>query len=58
MKKTISYNKLSKKAKRAYDVERRKNWSINPVTRKPNNPGIYHRKRMQFKNLEDYELRF
>ena len=58
MKNFISYSKLSKKAKRAYDAERRKNWSINPVTRKPDNPGIYHRKRMQFKNLEDYELYF
>ena len=44
MKKAISYKKLSKKAKRAIDLQRRNTWgSLSPVTRNTQNPKAYKR---------------
>ena len=48
MKKFVSYAKLSKKEKRKMDVAKRNTWGeVNPVTRKPENPKAYNRKRTQ-----------
>ena len=47
MEKFIPYEKLSKKKKRELDAGRRTLWAIRPVTRKPENPKAYHRKKAQ-----------
>lgn len=47
MEKFIPYEKLSKKKKRELDAARRTVWMINPVTRKPENPKAYNRKKAQ-----------
>ena len=47
MEKFIPYEKLSKKKKRELDAARRTVWKINPVTRKPENPKAYNRKKAQ-----------
>lgn len=48
MNKTIPYQKLSKKERRALDAKRRNTWGdINPVTRRPDNPKAYNRKKAQ-----------
>lgn len=53
--KHTSYNKLSKKAKRAEDAKHRVTWSINPVTRKPKNPKAYDRNREKaYSRNEEY----
>jgi hypothetical protein len=57
MKKYVSPEKLSKKAKQALDLSRRTTWGpLNPVTRKPDHPKAYKRKKVQ-KGV-DYELPF
>ena len=40
----IPYEKLSKKKQRELNAARRGTWTINPVTRKPENPKAYNRK--------------
>lgn len=45
MSKFIPYEKLSKRERRARDAERRGNWGISPVTRRPPNPRAYNRKK-------------
>ncbi len=46
MKKFVSYEKLSKKNRRAYDKQQRADWNgINPVTRQTENRKKYNRKR-------------
>ena len=47
MKKFTPYEKLSKKKKRELDAGRRTVWAISPVTRKPENPKAYSRKKAQ-----------
>ncbi len=47
MEKFIPYEKLSKKKKRELDAARRTVWTINPVTRKPENPKAYNRRKAQ-----------
>ena len=47
MEKFIPYEKLSKKKKRELDAGRRTVWAISPVTRKPENPKAYNRKKAQ-----------
>jgi len=48
MEKYIFKDKLSKKAQREIDKKARKTWgAISPVTRKPQNPKAYHRKKSQ-----------
>lgn len=57
MTKYVSPDKLGKKAKRALDLSKRATWGpLNPVTRKPDNPKAYRRKKVQ-KGV-DYDLRF
>lgn len=45
MKKYIPYNKLSPRQRRAVDNEARVSWTISPVTRRPDNPKAYNRKK-------------
>lgn len=46
MQKFIPYEKLSKKQKRALDAARRNGWGgLSPVTRRPENPKAYKRKK-------------
>lgn len=46
MEKFIPYEKLQKKKKRELDKKRRADWGeINPVTRRPQNPKAYNRKK-------------
>ena len=53
----IPKEKLSKKVRREQNLSRRKTWgTLNPVTRKPNNPKAYKRRKVQ--KGEDYELPF
>ena len=48
MEKFIPYEKLSKKQKRARDAARRNGWgALSPVTRKPESPKAYNRKKAQ-----------
>ena len=41
----VPYEKLSKKKKRELDRQRRNVWGISPITRKPENPKAYKRKK-------------
>lgn len=50
MEKFIPYKKLSKKKKREQDKSRRTIWAISPVTRRPENPKAYKRKKIQDRN--------
>ena len=48
MEKFIPYEKLSKKKQRELDAQRRGSWGgLNPVTRKPENPRAYNRRKAQ-----------
>lgn len=48
MDKFIPYEKLSKKKQREIDRKRRGTWgSLNPVTRKTENPKAYNRRKAQ-----------
>ena len=47
VEKFIPYEKLSKKKKRERNADRRAVWAISPVTRKPENPKAYNRKKAQ-----------
>ena len=52
MEKFIPYEKLSKKKKRELDAGKRTIWAISPVTRRPENPKAYNRKKAQ-KRMDD-----
>ena len=52
MDKLIPYEKLSKKKKRELDAGKRTVWAISPVTRKPDNPKAYNRRKAQ-KRMDD-----
>ena len=52
MDKLIPYEKLSKKKKRELNESRRTLWAISPVTRRPENPKAYNRKKAQ-KRMDD-----
>ena len=46
MEKFIPYEKLSKKKQRELDRQKRNTWGeLNPVTRKPENPKAYNRRK-------------
>ena len=54
--KFVPYEKLSKKKRREMDATRRGSWgALNPVTRVPENPRAYNRKKAQ-RRMDD--LRF
>ena len=55
MEKFVPFEKLSKKKQRELNAIRRKDWNgLNPVTRKPENPKAYNRKRTQ--NRSDFDF--
>ncbi len=55
MEKFITYEKLSKKKKKELNAKRRKTWgAVNPVTRRPQNPKAYNRKKTRRRDLEDF----
>lgn len=56
MEKFIPKQKLSKKAQQELNRAKRKSWAMNPVTRKPENPKVYNRRKVQ--KGDDYPLRF
>lgn len=47
MDKFVPYEKLSKKKKKEMNAERRTSWQISPITRKPENPKAYNRRKAQ-----------
>ena len=47
MKRFVPEEKMSKKVQRELHRKRRRTWSISPVTRKPDNPKAYKRKKVQ-----------
>ena len=48
MEKFIPYEKLSKKEQRKRDAQRRGSWQgLSPVTRRPENPTAYNRRKAQ-----------
>ena len=51
MEKFVPYEKLSKKERKKRDSEKRIGWNINPVTRKPDNPKAYKRKKTHFRDF-------
>jgi hypothetical protein len=52
MEKMIPYRKISKRKKRELDRKRRRTWNgLNPVTRKPEDPRAYNRRKAR--SLED-----
>ena len=52
MNKFVSYEKLSKKAKRAEAQKRRRDWgALSPITRKAPNPRAYQRQKTRSQNL-------
>ena len=54
MEKFVPYEKLSKKKKKELNAKRRQTWGINPVTRRPENPKAYNRKKARKRDLEDF----
>ena len=55
MEKFVPFEKLSKKKQRELNAIRRKDWNgISTVTRKPENPKAYNRKRTQNRNDFDF----
>ena len=54
MEKFIPYEKLSKKKKRVLDAARRGSWGgLSPVTRRPENPRAYKRKKARIEEELD-----
>jgi hypothetical protein len=48
MEKFIPKSKLSKKARKAMNLAQRKTWGcLNPITRRPENPKAYNRKKVR-----------
>ena len=57
MEKFIPYEKLSNKQKRARDAARRNGWgALSPVTRKPEDPKAYKRKKLRIEEELDAQL--
>ena len=53
MQKFVPYEKLSKKKQRELDALRRGSWGgLNPVTRKPENPKAYNRRKAQSRKID------
>ena len=47
MDRFIPFEKLSKKKKKERNAEKRNTWAISPVTRRPETPKAYNRKKAQ-----------
>lgn len=55
MERFIPQKKLSKKAQRAINAEKRKTWAINPLTKCADKPHVYNRN--QIKRIYSEQLR-
>lgn len=56
MKKFVSKEKLSKKARREIDKTKRNTWGpLNPVTRKAQNKMTYNRKKVQLEDKDYFQ---
>lgn len=56
--KMIPYGKMSKKARKELDRKKRRDWGgLNPVTRKPENPGAYNRSKERSRLREEDSCR-
>ena len=53
MEKFVPYQKLSKKKRRELNAKRREIWPISPITRKPENPKAYNRKKAHRRENDD-----
>lgn len=54
MEKFVPFEKLSKKEQKRLNAIKRRSWNgINPVTRKPENPKAYNRKKAQNRSFFD-----
>ena len=53
MKHFIPYEKLSKRERRARDAQRRGDWGMSPVTRRPEKPGAYNRAKTRNRDRKD-----
>ena len=53
MKKIVSKAKLSKKARKKLNAEKRSTWSFSPVTRRVESKKIYNRKKISRTDQED-----
>lgn len=53
MKKMISKAKLSKKARKKLNAEKRTTWAFSPVTRRVESKKIYNRKKISRTDQED-----
>ena len=53
MKKIISKAKLSKKARKKFNAEKRTTWTFSPVTRRVESKKIYNRKKISRTDQED-----
>ena len=59
MEKFVPKEKLSKKAKREWNASQRSSWNgLNPVTRRPENPKAYNRKKLRRSDLDSGEAFF
>jgi len=59
MEKFIPYEKLSKKEKRKLDAKKRGSWGgLNPVTRMPENPRAYNRRKARRWESEPLSVSF
>ncbi len=54
MAKFVSREKLSKKARKELDNQKRTTWTFSPVTKKVESKKLYNRKRAQHLNRDDY----
>ena len=55
MEKFVPYEKLSKKKKKELNAKRRKSrGAVSPVTRKPQDPKAYNRKKTRRRDPEDF----
>ena len=58
MKKFISRQKLSKKARKELDAKQRATWSFSPVTKKVESKKLYNRKRKSSDRYDNYDRGF
>ena len=58
MEKFIPYEKLSKKKKKELNAAKRSTWNISPVTRRPENPKAYNRRKALREDRSPNEVLF
>ncbi|MDO5444158.1 MAG: hypothetical protein Q4F31_00870 [Eubacteriales bacterium] len=52
----VPYEKLSKKQKKAADRAKRAVWTMSPVTRRPENPKAYNRRKALHRDQDPGEV--